>query len=131
MLALQAIAFVFVRPRLPPRKSGPLVEWAAFRELPYTLFSIGMFLAFWGLYFAFYYVGTFGRNILGISEDDAINNLLILNGLGLFGRLIPAYLADRYFGPLNTLIPFVFISGLMIFCWAAVDSTGGLIGFSA
>ena len=131
MLALQAIALVFVRPRLPPRKSGPLVEWAAFRELPYTLFSIGMFLAFWGLYFAFYYVGSFGRNILGISEDDAINNLLILNGLGLFGRLIPAYLADRYFGPLNTLIPFVFISGLMIFCWAAVDSTGGLIGFSA
>ncbi|KAL8668170.1 MAG: hypothetical protein Q9202_000148 [Teloschistes flavicans] len=80
MLGIQCIVIVFIRPRVPPRKSGPLVEWAAFRELPYILFSIGMFLSFWGLYFAFYYVGTFGRNIIGISQEQSINNLLILNG---------------------------------------------------
>lgn len=131
MLGLQCIVIAFIRPRVPPRKTGPLVEWVAFHELPYTLFSIGMFLSFWGLYFAFYYVGTFGRNILGISQEQSINNLLILNGVGLFGRLLPAYLSDRHFGPLNTLIPFVFASGLMLLCWAAVDSRGGLIGFSA
>lgn len=56
MLALQALTLAFSRTRLPPRKSGPLVEWGAFKELPYLLFSIGMFLNFWGLYFAFYYV---------------------------------------------------------------------------
>ncbi|KAL8695209.1 MAG: hypothetical protein Q9218_000247 [Villophora microphyllina] len=130
MLGIQCIAIAFIRPRIPPRKSGALVEWAAFRELPYTLFSIGMFLSFWGLYFAFYYVGSFGRNILGISQNQSINDLLILNGVGLFGRLIPAYFADRYFGPLNTLIPFIFVSGLMLYCWASVTSRGGLIGFS-
>ncbi|KAL8737769.1 MAG: hypothetical protein Q9181_001359 [Wetmoreana brouardii] len=130
MLGLQAVALAFVRPRLPPRKSGPLVEWAAFRELPYTLFAIGMFLSFFGLYFAIYYVGSFGRDIIGISQDDSINNLLILNGVGLFGRIIPAYFSDRYFGPLNTLIPFVFVSGLVLYCWAAVTSQGGLIGFA-
>ncbi len=56
MLVLQAITLSLTRTRLPPRKSGPLVEWGAFKELPYLLFSIGMFLNFWGLYFAFYYV---------------------------------------------------------------------------
>lgn len=111
MLGLQSIALAFAKSRLPPRKTGSIVEWAAFRELPYTLFSIGMFLSFWGIYFAFYYVGSFGRNILGISQAESINNLLILNGVGLVGRLVPAYFADRYFGPLNTLIPFVCISG--------------------
>lgn len=50
--------------------------------------------------------------------------------MGFFGRLIPAYLADRYFGPLNTLIPFVFISGLVLFCWVAVSSHGGLVVFA-
>lgn len=130
MLGLQCISLTFAKPRLPPRKSGPLVEWEAFREWPYTLFAIGMFLAFWGLYFAFYYVGSFGRNILGISQEESINNLLIMNGVGLIGRLVPAYLADRYFGPLNTLIPFVFVSGLLVFCWAAVTSKSGLIAFS-
>lgn len=47
---------LLLRPRLPPRKSGPIMEWAAFREPPYVLFSIGMFLIFWALYFGFFYV---------------------------------------------------------------------------
>lgn len=130
MLALQAVALAFTKPRLPPRKTGSLVEWHAFKELPYTFFSIGMFLCFWGLYFAFYYIGSFGQNILDITEADSINDLLILNGVGLFGRLIPAYFADRFFGPLNTIIPFAFVSGLLLYCWAAVDSKGGLVGFA-
>jgi MFS family permease len=41
MLGLQAIYLSFMKPRLPPRKSGPLVEWRAFKELSYTLFTIG------------------------------------------------------------------------------------------
>ena len=76
MLGTQIIAVALTKQRLPPRKSGPLVEWPAFKELPYTLFAIGqyirlflwtsqtyniliragMFMSFWGLYFAFYYV---------------------------------------------------------------------------
>ena len=130
MLAIQAVTLAFTKPRLPPRKTGALVEWSAFKEFPYAIFSLGMFLNFWGLYFAFYYIGSFGRNILGISESDSISDLLILNGVGIFGRLIPAHLADRFFGPLNILIPFAFVSGLLLYCWAAVSSKGGLIGFA-
>ena len=131
MLAVQTVTLAFHKPRLPPRKTGALVEWKAFTELPYTLFAIGMFLVFWGLYFAFYYIGSFGRDILGVTQAASINNLLILNGVGLFGRLMPAHLADRFFGPLNTLIPFTFVTGLLLYCWAAVDSKGGLVGFAA
>ena len=52
------------------------------------------------------------------------------NGIGLIGRMLPAYISDRYFGPLNTIIPFSFITGLLLFCWIAVTSRGGLIAFS-
>ena len=41
MLGLQAVALTLAKTRLPPRKTGPLVEWGAFKELPYTLFAIG------------------------------------------------------------------------------------------
>lgn len=75
-------------------------------------------------------VGAYGRNIIGVSQADSINLLLIMNGVGLFGRLIPNHAADRWFGPLNTLIPFAFITGLLLYCWAAVRSRGGLIAFS-
>lgn len=37
------VANVFMRTRIGPRRSGPLVELSAFREKPYTLFTIGMF----------------------------------------------------------------------------------------
>lgn len=46
----------FIRSRLPPRKSGPLIEPSAFKELPYLLFTTGMFFIGWGIYFPYYYV---------------------------------------------------------------------------
>lgn len=74
-------------------------------------------------------VGSFARNILGLSQTESVNDLLIINGVGVAGRLIPAYLADKYFGPLNTLIPFACSSGVMLYCWAAVSSSPGLLAF--
>ncbi|KAI9707180.1 MAG: hypothetical protein M1836_000140 [Candelina mexicana] len=131
MLGTMSAVLALARPRLGARKTGPLVEWTALRELPFTLFSVGMFFVFWGLYFAFYYVGSFGRNVIGVSDKDAISLLLIMNGVGIVGRLAPAFLADLYFGPLNTLLPFTLISGVLLYIWVAVSSRGGLIGFAA
>ena len=45
-----------MRTRLPPRKTGPLVELSTFKEVPYLLFAIGNSLCFLGLYFTIYYV---------------------------------------------------------------------------
>ncbi|KAJ9667777.1 hypothetical protein H2201_001963 [Coniosporium apollinis] len=121
---------VLLKSRLPPRKSGPLVEFSAFKELPYTLFLVGMFLNFWGLFFAFYYVSAYGRDIIGFTYTDSITLLLIMNGVGLIGRILPNHLSDRFFGPLNTIIPFAFASGILLFGWAGVTSRGGLYAFA-
>ncbi|PQE27936.1 major facilitator superfamily transporter protein [Rutstroemia sp. NJR-2017a BBW] len=55
-LAFVIIINILLRPRLPPRKSGPLVEWRAFLEPTYALFTVGMFLIFWALYFCYFYI---------------------------------------------------------------------------
>ncbi|RSM06449.1 hypothetical protein CDV31_009129 [Fusarium ambrosium] len=55
-LTMAIIANIILKPCLPPRRSGPLVEWDAFRELPYLFFSLGAFLNFYALYFGFFYV---------------------------------------------------------------------------
>lgn len=57
-LGLLAIVVAFMRPRLPPRKSGPLVDFSAFREAPYALFVSGVFFVVWAIYYTFYYVST-------------------------------------------------------------------------
>lgn len=55
------VAALLARVRLPPRKTGALVEWSAFKELPYTLFCVGMFFNLWAVYFAYFYVSQFRR----------------------------------------------------------------------
>ena len=43
--------------------------------------------------------------------------------------MVPALLADAYFGAFNVLLPSVFAAGIMLYCWAAIDSVGGFTAF--
>ncbi|KAL2129356.1 hypothetical protein VTI74DRAFT_7905 [Chaetomium olivicolor] len=124
-VATFAVAFVGLKPRIPPRRSGQWVEWRAFREGEYTLYALGGFSFFLGLYFAFYYIASFSRDIIGMSYTDSLNLLLVINGVGLPGRLIPNHLADRL-GAINVFVPTVGIAGICMFCWMAVKSPPGL-----
>ncbi|CEL06664.1 Putative Monocarboxylate transporter [Aspergillus calidoustus] len=130
-LATLTPCLVFLRQRLPPRRSGPIVEWSAFKEPSYLFFAIGMFLNFWGLYIGFFYIGSFSRDIIGVPSSTSIDVLLLMNGIGLLGRLIPNLMADRSTGPLNMLIPFSFSTGLIAFTWAAVHNLRSVYAFSA
>lgn len=115
---------------MPPRKGGPIVEWGAFRDPTYLLFSIGMFLTFWGLYVAFFYIGSFAREIINVDQATSISLLLIMNGTGAPARIIPNILADRYTGPVNLLIPAILLSSIILFCWIIVTQTSNLYAFS-
>ena len=53
-----------------------------------------------------------------------------MNALGLPGRLIPAYIADRWLGPQNTLLIVVTLTSVLTYIWAAVGSLRGLWGFT-
>ncbi|KAF7551471.1 hypothetical protein G7Z17_g4978 [Cylindrodendrum hubeiense] len=119
------IAGFFVKSRIPPRSTGPLVEWAAFKDLEYTFYAIGAFMAFWSTYFAFHYLPAFSRDILGMSYSSSLDLLLVLNGIGLPGRIIPAYIGDKV-GPVNVYMSCTLLAGLIMYCWSAVDAVPGL-----
>ncbi len=51
-----ALVLAFMRPRLPPRKSGPIFDWSAFREPVYVTFVVGVFCLIMSMYFTYYYV---------------------------------------------------------------------------
>lgn len=55
-LGCLTVVLAFMRPRLPPRKSGPIIDWSAFKELTYMLFVMGLFFVVWAVYYTFYYV---------------------------------------------------------------------------
>ncbi|KAI7200741.1 MFS monocarboxylate transporter-like protein [Hortaea werneckii] len=130
MLATNAVTITFYRTRLPPRRSGPLVEWGAFRELPYVLYCVAAFMFFWGLYFAFFYVGSYARDRLDMPYQDSVNLLLTMVCVGFVWRLLPNWLADR-FGALNVILPFTFVCSVMMYGWIGVNSQGTLYVFAA
>ncbi|EGY20287.1 riboflavin transporter MCH5 [Verticillium dahliae VdLs.17] len=128
-LATMLVSFFFLKPRIAPRKAGKLVEWAAFAELEYTFYALGSFLCFMGVYFAFFYLASYSRDIQGLSYINSLNLLLLLNGIGVIGRLLPNYVADTL-GTLNMFIPMAGISSLLAFSWMAVSSEPGLYAWA-
>jgi MFS family permease len=130
MLLTNIYTIAFYRTRLPPRRTGPLVEWSSFKEWPFMLYCAASFFNFWGLYFAFFFVGSFGREILGMSYPDSINLLLTMVAVGFIWRLLPNYFADKI-GSLNMLLPFTMLAGTMLFAWIGVHSRSSLFVFAA
>jgi MFS transporter, MCT family, solute carrier family 16 (monocarboxylic acid transporters), member 3 len=55
-LVILATANILIRPYLPPRKSGPPVELAAFKEIQYAFFALAAFLQHYAQFFGFFYV---------------------------------------------------------------------------
>lgn len=82
-----------------------------------------------GVYFAFYYAASFSRDELAFSYPDSLNLLLVLNGIGFIGRLVPNWFADKV-GTITVFTPMAFLSGLLTYCWIAVESPAGLYAWS-
>ncbi|KAL8786672.1 MAG: hypothetical protein Q9195_008108 [Heterodermia aff. obscurata] len=94
MLGVTSVTLALMKTRLPPRKAGPFLEL----------------------------IGSFGRDVIHLSQADSFNLIIILNGVGFFGRLIPGYVSDRWTGPFNYVIPCAFMTGILLYCWAAITS---------
>lgn len=148
---LLAVAFLCLRPRIEPRRTGRLIEWAAFKEAEYILYTLACFTVrnhhlfalvasrhplthfwqcFWGTYFAFFYIATYSRDVQGMSYIDSLNLLLVVNGVGIVGRILPNVIADRC-GTLTIFIPTAAASALIMFAWTAISSVNGLYAWAA
>jgi predicted MFS family arabinose efflux permease len=89
------IGFVMLRTRLPPRKSGPFCDLESLKDPAYSLFVVGLSLAFMAYFVPFFYIEAFSLRV-GASEDVSFYMLAIMNAAGTLGRLFPNFLADRY-----------------------------------
>ncbi|KAI0202107.1 major facilitator superfamily domain-containing protein [Astrocystis sublimbata] len=128
-LGLLLISLAFMRPRLPPRKSGPMLDSGAFKDPDYAGFLFACFLIYWANYFTFYYIGSYGRETLGLSSSAASLLVVVVNGVGLPFRVIIPIVADRV-GNLTVLAPVTLIWAIVTFSWLAVRSTPGYYAFT-
>ena len=66
----------------------------------------------------------------GLLLPSSVSLLLTINGAGILGRLTSAYFANEYFGQLNLRIPLALVSGMLMYCWAAIHNTAGIYAFA-
>ncbi|KAL0938176.1 MFS monocarboxylate transporter [Colletotrichum truncatum] len=130
-LFLVIVMNLLLKPRLAPRKSGPLIEWSAFKEPTYVLFSCGCFFYFWALYFGFFYINSYARDIIGFSSTSSVSLLLITNAVGIPARPIFGWLADTFIGPVNMFFLLVSSVGCLLYGWIGVRDRAAMYAFSA
>lgn len=85
----------------------------------------------WGVYFVAHYISLFATAILGLSFQDSVNILIVLNGVGILGRILPNILADYFLGSFNVLILICICCGALSFSWIAVTDRGSLYAWAA
>lgn len=95
MLATLGFGLALLRPRLPPRAVGSLVDFSAFHDSAYTTFVIGLALGFMAFFIPFFYAETYALNI-GLDSQMSFYILIIMNAGGLIGRLLPNAIGDRF-----------------------------------
>lgn len=113
----------------PPRKARALLDLKAFREAGFTIFSLGLFLIYVGLYFPFYYTSVYGSRIVGLSDIVSFYLLPAINAGSIFGRIIPGLIADQI-GSLNSIIPCGIAAAILSFAWLGITDAAGLWTFS-
>ncbi|EXJ82007.1 hypothetical protein A1O1_08075 [Capronia coronata CBS 617.96] len=127
-LATVWFSVLVMRPRATPTHKRHLTDFAAFKELPYTLFCVAMFFAFIGFYGPVYYIQQYAIQKRITSVDLGFYLLPILNAASIPGRIVPNYIADLA-GPLNVLIPCTVVTAMLAIVWMAVHSLAGIVVF--
>ncbi|KAH7305492.1 major facilitator superfamily domain-containing protein [Stachybotrys elegans] len=128
-LAALGLACTFLRPRLPPRKSGPIIDWSAFKEPVYLAYASGLFFMIWGVFFTLYYLGSYGHDTLNMTFPEAAILITLINGCGLPARVLIPLIADRY-GTLNAMAASCLSLTIVAFCWLAVSDLPGVYVFA-
>ncbi|KAF8427017.1 major facilitator superfamily domain-containing protein [Tirmania nivea] len=128
---LLCVAACLIRPRIRPRRAKGFIDKTVFRDSSFCLFALGMFFLYLALITPFYYISMYARLLLPPRSTSSTPTTLIMvmNAAGIPGRLISARIADKITGPFNSLIPFAFLSSIILFGWIGVKSVPGLFVF--
>ena len=66
-----------------------------------------------------------------MTLEETVPILMVLNGVGIVGRLVPLYLADRFFRPIHVGLPITLMNAVLLFVWISIKDVESMYGFAA
>lgn len=125
------MGILLIRSRLPPAKNARAhPDFRIFKQVPFLLTTIGIFLLEFSLFIPLGYISTYALH-KGFDEDFSYNLVPILNAGSTMGRVLPGYYAD-VIGPYNVNILAVVLSIVACLCvWLPSGHTAaGIVIFA-
>ncbi|KAE9366249.1 putative MFS transporter [Stipitochalara longipes BDJ] len=98
------VSCVLMKTRLPRKewdKTAKYLDFSLFKHRIFSIYCLGTFFVVWGLFSTWNYLPTMSLRH-NFSNGLAIYTIVVLNGSSIIGRILPAYLADR-FGRFNSI----------------------------
>lgn len=125
LMAIVACTILCCRP-VPKMRARSLVDWKAFREPSFMLFSVSLTLVMLAYYVPIFYVASYARTVVHTTTSLSFYMVAIVNGSSVFGRVVPNLLV-AYVKPIATLMICVTASAIAMFTWIAATDTAGFI----
>lgn len=107
-------------------RARSLIDWSAFREVPFMLFSISLTCVMLAYYVPIFYVASYGRTVVHMTTSLSFYMVAIVNGTSVVGRVVP-YLLVAYVKPTTIVLAGVAGSATAMFTWIAVSNIPGFI----
>ncbi|KAJ7138059.1 MFS general substrate transporter [Mycena epipterygia] len=126
LLLTTGILNLCLKRRLPPVKtSGGIFNWKAFKYRPFSLYTLAVFVCFFGLYTLLTYIDVSAIDA-GIAPSFDVYLLAIANGSSGGGRIMTGLLADRI-GCMSVMIPGTLLAAIVTYAWPFAKSLQSLV----
>ena len=111
------------------RKARALFDKTAYKDRLFLVFTACSFSTFLGYIVPYFYIPTYARDRLGLSQSMGLYTLVMAIAASFFGRLVSGGVA-QWLGPIVTWALCAFASGVLSLCWISVDTEAQFIALS-
>ncbi|KAM5343576.1 hypothetical protein ACJ41O_012113 [Fusarium nematophilum] len=125
-LASLTVPLAVMRMRVRVPKPRAVIDWSAFRDAPFMVFTLGVLIVFISNTVLLFYISFFPADRSYTSTSLAFYTAAILNAGSVLGRILPNALSDRI-GVFNTMAPFTVLLCVTMLCLLAVRNAAGMV----
>lgn len=125
-LATLSVPVAVMKMRVKPARPRSLIDWAAFADAQFMLFTLAALVGFIGLFVVVFYISFYALDRRILDTSMAFYLVPIFNAASCFGRTVPNALSDKV-GPFNLLAPGAVITGVLVLTIIPVDSEPSII----
>ena len=125
-LATLMVPVAVMRIRVHVPKPRAVVDWSAFRDAPFMVFTLSVLIVFIGNTVLLFYISFYPAD-RGLTDTSlAFYTAAIFNAGSFLGRILPNALSDLI-GVFNTLGPLTVLLGVTVLCLLGVHNAAGMV----